>query len=120
MSTYRLMARRTAREIPAHIDDQRPLRNSRRTLARSVEMRANDTGSEARAPTPPPSGERRASRGQAAPSRRSTRVRPVADATQDQMYPRLTPAEIARIAPLGEVRSFGPGVALRRGPRWGT
>ena len=36
------------------------------------------------------------------------------DGSDEQVFPRLTPVEISRIAPLGQVRSYGPGEAIRR------
>jgi thioredoxin reductase (NADPH) len=36
------------------------------------------------------------------------------EARRDQMFPRLSPAEMARITPLGHLQSFEPGEAMRR------
>ena len=36
------------------------------------------------------------------------------DSGDEQTFPRLTPAEISRVAPLGQVRSYVPGEAIRR------
>jgi thioredoxin reductase (NADPH) len=46
--------------------------------------------------------------GQAAP------LGPIMEARHDQMFPRLTPAEIARVRPLGTLVCFAPGAAIRR------
>jgi thioredoxin reductase (NADPH) len=40
-------------------------------------------------------------------------VTSILDSRRDQMFPRLSPAEIARIRPLGEVRRYRAGEALR-------